>query len=149
MALELMPPPQRNYSPRMRTTRTICRSGGQSADRAPRPVRTITVERAVDAEAVSLTGHIRAQDEVSLAFRLGGRMLERPVNVGDLVKPGQLVAKLDPKDQQDALHTAQANLAAAEALLTQARLTFGASTGAAEGWLDTPRQIRRSRASPF
>jgi RND family efflux transporter MFP subunit len=52
-------------------------------------------------------------------------MLDRPVNVGDVLKPGQLVARLDPKDEQDSLRKAQAELASAEAASTQARLTFG------------------------
>jgi len=90
-----------------------------------RPVRAITVEHIAEGETVSLTGQIRAKDEVSLAFRINGRVTECPVNVGDVLKPGQLVARLDPKDEQNALRTAQANLAAAEAVLTQARLTFG------------------------
>ena len=71
-----------------------------------------TVERLADGESVSLTGQIRAKDEVSLAFRIDGRVIERPVNVGDVLKPGQLVARLDPKDQENALRTAEANLSA-------------------------------------
>lgn len=90
-----------------------------------RPVRTVTVERGADGETVSLTGQVRAKDQVSLAFRLDGRMLERPVHVGDVLKAGEIVAQLDPQNQQNALRTAQANLASAEAALTQARLTFG------------------------
>ena len=90
-----------------------------------RPVRTVTVERRAEGETVSLTGHVRAKDQVSLAFRLDGRMIERPVNVGDVLKAGQVVAKLDPQIQQNALRSAQANLASVEALLTEARLTFG------------------------
>ena len=89
-----------------------------------RPVRTVTVERGAEGETVSLTGHIRAKDQASLAFRLDGRMFERPVNVGDVLKAGQLVAKLDPQIQQNSLNTAQANLASLEAVMTQARLTF-------------------------
>src|SRR5271166_1488548 len=90
-----------------------------------RPVRTVTVERGAEGETVSLTGQVRAKDQVSLAFRLEGRMLERPVHVGDVLKAGEIVAQLDPQDQQNALRTAQANLGSAEAALTQARLTFG------------------------
>ena len=89
-----------------------------------RPVRTVTVDRRADGETVSLTGHIRAKDEVSLAFRLNGRMIERPVNVGDVLKAGQVVAELDPQIQQNGLNQAQAELASLEAVLTQARLTF-------------------------
>jgi RND family efflux transporter MFP subunit len=89
-----------------------------------RPVRAVTVERLAEGETVSLTGDIRAKDQVSLAFRLDQRMIERLVNVGDVVKEGQLVAKLDPQIQQNSLNTAQANLASLEAVMTQARLTF-------------------------
>ena len=90
-----------------------------------RPVRAVTVERVAGGETVSLTGHIRAKDQVNLAFRLDGRMIERPVNVGDVLKAGQVVARLDAQIQQNGLDTAQANLASVEAVLTQARLTFG------------------------
>ena len=89
-----------------------------------RPIRVLTVERSGEGETVSLTGQIHAKDEVSLAFRIDGRVLDRPVNVGDVLKPGQLVARLDPKDQQDGLRTAEANLSGLDAVLTQARLTF-------------------------
>jgi RND family efflux transporter MFP subunit len=90
-----------------------------------RPVRAVTVERRAEGETVSLTGHVRAKDQVSLAFRLNGRMIERPVNVGDVLKAGQVVAKLDPQIQQNGLNQAQAELASLEAVMTQARLTFG------------------------
>ena len=75
-----------------------------------RLVRTVTVERLAEGEAVSLTGHIRAKDQAGLAFRLDGRMIERPVNVGDVVTAGQVVAKLDPQIQQNALRSAEGNL---------------------------------------
>ena len=91
---------------------------------ADRPVRTVTVEQGVEGEMVSLTGQVRAKDEVSLAFRVDGRMIERPVHVGDVLTADQLVARLDPQIQDNALRSAQANLASVEAVLTQARLTF-------------------------
>ena len=89
-----------------------------------RPVRAVTVERGAEGETVSLTGHIRAKDQVSLAFRLDGRMIERPVNVGDVLTAGQVVAKLDPQIQQNGLNTAQANLASLKAQLREAGITF-------------------------
>ena len=90
-----------------------------------RPVRVVTVKRGAEGETVSLTGQVRAKDQVSLAFRLEGRMIKRLVNVGDVLKGGEIVAQLDPQNQQNTLRTAQANLASDEAALTQARLTFG------------------------
>ncbi len=51
-------------------------------------------------------------------------MIERPVNIGDRVRPGQVVAKLDPQNELNTLRSARANLAATQAQLTQARNTF-------------------------
>jgi RND family efflux transporter MFP subunit len=111
-----------------------CNKPPSSAEEA-RPVRTVTVERKAEGGIVSLTGQIRAKDQVGLAFRLDGRMIERPANVGDVVKAGQIVAKLDPQNQQNALRSAQADLATAQAVLTQARLTFGRQQKLlADGW---------------
>jgi RND family efflux transporter MFP subunit len=116
------------------TTVGGCDKPAPSASEA-RPVRTVTVERGADGETTSLTGHIRAKDQVGLAFRLDGRMIERPVNVGDVVQAGQVVARLDPENQQNSLRSAQADLASAEAALTQARLTFGRQQKLlADGW---------------
>jgi RND family efflux transporter MFP subunit len=103
-----------------------------------RPLRTVTVEGGAQGETVSLTGQVRAKDEVSLAFRIDGRMIERPVNVGDVLKGGQVVARLDPQNQQNELRSAQANVSSAEAALKQAQLTFGRQQQLLkEGW--TPR----------
>ena len=94
-------------------------AGGASPPPSPdiRPVRTIVVTPHVEGESVSLTGHIRARTEESLAFRIDGRMIARKVDVGEVVKPGDLVAELDPQPKQDALRSAQAALAAAVASL--------------------------------
>ena len=73
-----------------------------------RPVRTVTVERRAVADTQKLTGVIRAQDEVNLAFRLDGRMIERKPQVGDKVTPGQEIASLDPQNQQNAARSAEA-----------------------------------------
>ena len=89
-----------------------------------RPVRTITVAREPAGETVVLTGHIEAENEAALGFRISGRMIERSVNVGDRVNPGQVLARLDPEDERNGLRSAQANLSAAEGQLTQARNNF-------------------------
>lgn len=89
-----------------------------------RPVRTVTVERRAEGETVSLTGQIRAKDQVNLAFRLDGRMIERPVNVGDVLTAGQVVARLDPQNQENSLRSARAAVSSAEAVLAQARIAF-------------------------
>ena len=62
-----------------------------------------------------LTGEIRAQVESDLGFRLDGRITERPVNVGDHVSSGQILAKLDPQEQQAAVDATEADVRVAEA----------------------------------
>ena len=89
-----------------------------------RPVRTVTVEELPGGETVTLTGRIEPQEEVRLAFRVGQRMIERKVNVGDRVLPGQLIARLESTTLQNAVQVARANLASAEASAADARLEF-------------------------
>ena len=121
----------------------------ESAPRRPaRPVRTVTVEHGADGETISLTGQVRLQNEVRPTFRLDGRMVERPVHVGDTLKAGPLVALLDPQNQQNALRSAQANLSSAEAVLTEARLTFGRQQELLKcGWTPRPNSTKPSKRS--
>ena len=91
-----------------------CGEAEEEAQPEIRPVRTVTVEKRAAGVPVVLTGRIEAEDEARLAFRLGGRMIERGVNVGDRVEAGQLIGRLDAQDQQNALRSAEANLAAAQ-----------------------------------
>ena len=99
---------------------------GDSAPPSPpvRPVRTVTVERQAEGETLSLTGQVQAQNQASLAFRLDGRLIERRANVGDFVKAGQIIGRLDPQIPQNNLRQAQANLSATQGQLLQARNAF-------------------------
>lgn len=85
----------------------------------PRPVRTVVAEKGGLGRSIVLTGQIQAEKEVALAFRIGGRIIERSVDRGDRVKPDQVVAKLDPQNELNSLRSARAALAAAEARLEQ------------------------------
>jgi multidrug efflux system membrane fusion protein len=44
------------------------------------------------------SGEIRARYETQLGFRIGGKIIERLVDAGARVKPGQVLARLDPAD---------------------------------------------------
>jgi len=89
-----------------------------------RPVRTVIAAKGEAAETVVLTGHIQADDEPAFAFRIGGRVIERQVNVGDRVKAGQVLAKLDPETELNALRSAESALTAAQGQLNYARGDF-------------------------
>jgi RND family efflux transporter MFP subunit len=85
----------------------------------PRPVRTVVVEKGGLGQTIALTGQIQAEKEVALAFRIGGRIVERSVDRGDRVTPDQVVAKLDAQNELNSLRSARAALAAANARLEQ------------------------------
>ena len=84
-----------------------------------RPVRSIVVEKRQVGDPAVGTGHLRARDEVNLAFRIGGRVIERKLNVGDRVEAGQLVAVLDSEVERNTRNSAQADVAGAQAALDQ------------------------------
>lgn len=65
-------------------------------------------------ELKSYAGEVQARQQTALAFRVGGQITERLVDVGDRVKVGQVLAKLDVKDAQLQLNSAQAQLESAQ-----------------------------------
>jgi RND family efflux transporter MFP subunit len=100
----------------------------QRAQEAPapeiRPVRTVTIGQQAGSDAVKLTGTVQAQNEVNLSFRVDGRMVERRVQVGDVLRRGQLIARLDPQNEESSLQAARAQASAAQARLVEARNHF-------------------------
>src|SRR5215467_45754 len=101
-----------------------CQPEAETAAPAARPVRTVTVTKREAGVPITLTGRIEAEDEVALAFRISGRLIENDGKLGDRVQPGQVVARLESQNERNALRTAQANLAAVQGQLTQARNHF-------------------------
>src|SRR5271169_2789910 len=93
----------------------------ETANETPplRPVRTVVVEKGGLGETVVLTGQLQAEKEVALAFRIGGRIIERSVDTGDSVTTDQVVARLDPQNELNGLRSARAALSAANARLEQ------------------------------
>jgi membrane fusion protein, multidrug efflux system len=106
------------------TLLAACRPDTEAAAPQARPVRTVTVVKQDVGETVTFTGRIEAENETRLSFRIGGRMVERRANVGDQVKPGQIVAKLEPQNELNALRSAQAAVAAAQAQFNEAQANY-------------------------
>jgi len=89
-----------------------------------RPVRALTVAKGAGGGTFMLTGTVQAQSEVNQSFRIDGRLLERAANVGDAVRPGQLIARLDPQNEESSLLSARAQLTGAQARLAEAQNNF-------------------------
>jgi len=83
-----------------------------------------TVQPLDFAAAVTLTGDIQARVQTDLSFRVGGKIIQRLVDVGDRVSARQVLARLDPKDLQTNVDSAQAQVVAEQARVKQAAAAF-------------------------
>jgi RND family efflux transporter MFP subunit len=100
---------------------SACQDQAQSA--------TAKAERAVQVQQVAFqagdanrefVGVVRARYETDLGFRVAGKIVARPVNVGDRVRAGDVVARLDAQDFRLQVESARAELSAATSNLAQA-----------------------------
>lgn len=80
-----------------------------------RPVLTQQVQLISKRNASTYSGEIKARYETALGFRINGKIIERFVEVGQVVEPGTLLASLDPEDYQLQLMVAEGGLLAAAA----------------------------------
>ncbi len=89
---------------------------------ALRSVRTVELHYDKARETDRYFGSVGARYEVDQAFRVGGKVVSRKVDVGQKVRKGNVIAVLDPSDYKLAVEAAQQQLAAAEAQARQAQL---------------------------
>lgn len=82
--------------------------------------RFTTVERGDVESTVSATGTLNAVRTVSVGTQVSGQIAELLVDYNDVVKKGQLLARIDPTLQQQAVTDAQASVERAEAQALQA-----------------------------
>lgn len=85
-----------------------------------RPVRAVKVGDMGRFQRRGFPGRAQATQEIDLAFRVGGPLITRPVNVGDQVQEDEVVARIDPRDFEVNLRNVRAQLAEAEAALERA-----------------------------
>lgn len=75
-----------------------------------RPVRAVKVGDVVGINGASFPGRARAADEVNLAFRVSGELTSLPIDVGTVVKKGDVLATVDQRDFKAAADSADADL---------------------------------------
>lgn len=93
---------------------------GKAPETRPEEIRPVRVMKVGDATAPSAHGteyggEVRARYETRLSFRVGGKIVQRMVEVGAHVGQGQAIAKLDPEDLAYAAASARAQVASLEA----------------------------------
>lgn len=92
-----------------------CEQAPVAEETVVRPVRYARVEAQQPLIERTFSGTARAERETDLSFRVPGTVVLRPVNIGDMVAAGDLVAALDNTDYQVRVDEASAGLARAEA----------------------------------
>jgi RND family efflux transporter MFP subunit len=93
-----------------------------------RPVRSMRISETTDLAGRVFPGRAEAVLAVDIAFEVSGQLIERPIQVGDNVKTGQVLAKLDPRDYANDVDSAKARLTQATAYFQ--RIEKAAKSGA-------------------
>jgi RND family efflux transporter MFP subunit len=110
--------------PLLMTLLSACDDRSADSVKSAAFVRTEIVQQRDRQTSVTLTGAIQARSSADLSFRVSGRVLARLVDVGAHVNAGDVLARLDPAEQQADLDAATAAEAAAESQLQVARTNY-------------------------
>ena len=79
-----------------------------------RAVKVMTVGVTATQSTLEYAGEVKARVESRLGFRVGGKLIDRPAELGQRVKAGQLLAQLDPQDLKLASDAARSQVVAAQ-----------------------------------
>ncbi|MFN7177793.1 MAG: efflux RND transporter periplasmic adaptor subunit, partial [Thermaurantiacus sp.] len=101
-----------------------CGPQDEPQQKPERLVQVTKVREVSVPDTVTATGEIRARVQSNLSFQVTGRIIERLVDVGGRVTAGQVLARIDPSEQQADLDVAVASLNSAMAERTQAQQAF-------------------------
>lgn len=87
----------------------------KTASEAPvRPVKVVEIKAPQSGHSMTYSGSVRARTEVPSGFRVDGKITERLADVGQRVKPGDVLARIDATDYQLSVKQAEAELASAQ-----------------------------------
>ncbi len=93
----------------------------------PVPVETAETEARDLVRRLYVSGSLEASSRLEITPRVGGRIAEIAVDIGDAVEPGDLLLKLDAEEFQQELLQSQAELAVAQSSLAEARESLNAA----------------------
>jgi RND family efflux transporter MFP subunit len=123
------------------------RQSAPVAEEPARPVRSLTVTASPVIAQWSLAGEVKPRVEVRYGFRVGGRVIERKVEVGDRIEPGQVLVRLDPQDLTPTLDTQRAQQEALRTELALARAELARAERLRAGNFVSDANVERQRAT--
>ncbi|NKJ33343.1 efflux RND transporter periplasmic adaptor subunit [Rhizobium sp. SG570] len=101
-----------------------------------RPVKVVEIAQADTTRKLDYSGSVKARTDMNLGFRVNGKIVERKVDIGEKVKPGDVLARIDATDYVLAVRRSQADLDSAEKQVqttelarNRAQLLFDKSVG--------------------
>ena len=129
-------------------------AGCENSKQEPRPVepRLVMATQVLDAGSLlerTFPGRARASQEVNLSFRVSGPLIALPVAVGDKVKQGDVLARIDPNDFEARVDTLVGELdtARAQATLTQKEYDRGIEIDAKGTGLISKSEVDKRRGA--
>ena len=93
-------------------------------DIPPRAIKHMTIGQIAGKDSRLLAGVVKAGTSSNVAFEIKGRIVQLEAKVGDVVKDGQLLARLDPKPYELEVEKAQLTLEQAKASLVDAQQKY-------------------------
>ncbi len=126
---------------------TGCEAEKPESQTVIRPVRYQRVVAASSARVRTFAGTARAGHETKLSFKVGGTLRRLPVKVGDRLKPGDLVAELDPKDYTLRTREAEAALARSRAEVRNAGASYSRTRALYENNNASRQELDAARAT--
>jgi multidrug efflux system membrane fusion protein len=111
------------------------------AEPVARPVKLMTIGGLEGGVERTFPGRVSAGQQVNLAFRVGGPLIELSIDEGQAVKKGQVVARIDPRDFQIRVNSARAQFEKAEADIERLAALYE-KDAASKAQLDQARAVR-------
>ena len=119
---------------------------GSAATRGVKRVRVAQVEHATESRELRFSGVTRSERRARLSFAMGGRLTARPVEVGDRIRKGEVLARLDDRELRNAVVMAEGALAEIRARRAQVERDVERARRLVEAKAATEEELERTRA---
>jgi RND family efflux transporter MFP subunit len=135
-----------------------CGAPNQPAQTTPTPIPTAlvprqptyTVERGEVQRKVEFLARVQAVDDEPLAFEVDGRLAKTSVEVGDMVKQGDVLAELDTSDLKNQIEQARIEYISAQSALSRTLETYTQTLRSAQLDMDVAQlRLQQARAKDF